>query len=151
MSYIGYVSTFQPMVDAIGTVHDPQDAESSHHLKLGVAQMLADRFREETEGDEDGPFRVDFARARILGCLQGADGRKGLERLRQIAVAQGACPDFVEAVDLVITAARAALAEAPAKVVPEAEPQKPDASHADWTRAKVPNPDMVELPDLSDI
>jgi hypothetical protein len=36
-------------------------------------------------------------------------------------------------------------------VIPEADPEKPDARHADWTRAKVPNPDMVELPDLSDV
>ncbi|MEI9937266.1 MAG: hypothetical protein WDO69_08565 [Pseudomonadota bacterium] len=151
MSYMGFPSTFKPMVDAIGMVPDPRDPESSRNLKLAVAQLLTDRFREETEGGEDGPFRIDFARARILGCLQGADGRKGLERLRHVAVAQGACADFVEAVDLVIVAARAALGAAPARVMPKVEAEKPDARHADWTRAKVPNPDLVELPDLSDI
>lgn len=81
-------------------------------LAIGVNHMLAARFREDTSGTEDGPFRQDYASARLDGAVDLLDDTK------RLAVQAGACMEFIALIDLVIKEARAALVHAVAKTTP---------------------------------
>lgn len=132
----GYASTFDPIITVVASTADPRDPDQIASTVTKVNEMLANRVREETEGE--GALRVDFAFDRISGSLTQA------HLLRRRAVKVGALPEFLAIIDHVI-----AEAEAAREAAPRRPSQTADAGprSADWATAEL-EPEHGLLPDF---
>lgn len=150
--YLDHASSFERFRNMILAVGDATDFDASHHLKVGVQEMLPERFREEAGADEEGPYDIRYATDRINGVICGGSGRPGLQMIRDKAAKAGACPDFVEAVDMVLAEARAALAVALRHGAAPEEPVKPTVPLPDYMQEPLGDADLADdRPDLTDV
>ncbi|MBI3202037.1 MAG: hypothetical protein HYZ29_10880 [Myxococcales bacterium] len=124
--YLHYPSTFDPIHHSLACVADPRDPGQVTVITSAVLQMLAERVREETEGE--GELRRDFAHERIAGSLDD------LRLLRRRALKAGALPEFIALIDRVIGEADAACAVAPRRVATSVDA---GPRHADWATVEV--------------
>jgi hypothetical protein len=104
---------------------------------------LAARFREETAGADEGPFRQDYASARLDGAVDL------LEDTRRLAVQAGACAEFVALIDIVVKESRAALYHAVAATTPPSPLALDNSSReAGWAKAALVTTEFNSLPEF---
>ena len=141
--FMKYPSTFHPIIGLLRGVSDPCDAAEVEAVTIDVNHQLTTRFREETAGAEEGPFRRDYASARLDGAVEL------LEDTQRLAVQAGACAEFLAVVDHVVKEARTALYHAVAATTP-APNQAPDNSprEAAWVKAALVTTEFNPLPEF---
>ena len=138
-----YPSTFQPMVGLLKSVKDPQDVAEITAVGSAVRLLLAARHPEETHCEPTGPFRQDFASARIGGAIDL------LGDLRSLARQAGACGEFVTLIDLVLDDACAARTRAVQAASGATSPALDNPVNvAAWAKATVTRAEFDPLPDF---
>jgi hypothetical protein len=109
MAYMGHPSTFQPMIDALREIKQHEDPTEAAALGERIVEMLSARVKEEPEGT--GDLRADFARVRISPDVEILKG------FYDGALENDACPELLNVIETVLSAAREALGRAPIRVV----------------------------------
>jgi hypothetical protein len=138
-----YPSTYHPTINLLQSVKDPKDAAEIAAVGDAVQRLLAARYLEETAGDPSGPFRQDYASARIGGAMDL------LGNLRSLARQAGASEEFVSLIDLVLDDACAARARAiQVTSYPTSPALDKQAEVAAWAKATVEEVEFNPLPDF---
>jgi hypothetical protein len=125
-------SSFAAVIAAIHAVGNPEDPTAAHALSERVQQQLSERFHEETDGAEAGPFRRDRARARLDEALDDVDETLAL------ALQAGACRELLDVIRAVRGEVLAAYKAAPERPRHDGTSDGDSApTPAAWAQAKV--------------
>lgn len=141
--FMKHASSLHPAIKLLQAVTDPTSADEAAAASTEVERLLAARFPEETAGEAEGPFRGDYASARLDGAVDL------LEDTRRLAVQAGACPEFLAVIDRVLKEAREALFRAvvaAAPATPPAAAATPNA--AAWAKAALITPEINPVPEF---
>lgn len=123
----GHASSFNEVIQFIQCVVDPRDPSAAAQAGPTVERLRAERFQEEMNAPETGPFRRDYAAARLEGAVEI------LLQTRRLAVQAKACREFLALIDSVIADARTALSRASARFL-TSDPVAPSGV-APWAQA----------------